>query len=59
MYLIVCGEPVKSFEDPEGGTEEPAKITSIENHPWMVSIGSWKNPVTWSHNCGGSVITAK
>lgn len=58
-YFTVCGEPIVEVEDPEGGKEEPASKTSIENHPWMVSIGYWKNTVTWEHGCGGSVITSK
>ena len=57
--LLVCGEPIEVFEDPEGGKQEPAKRTSIENHPWIVSIGRQKTPREWDHQCGGSVITPK
>ncbi len=30
---------------------------TIEQQPWMVSLGRFVGPTRWEHECGGSLIT--
>ncbi len=32
---------------------------TIEQQPWMVSLGRFESQTKWAHECGGSLITNK
>ncbi len=32
---------------------------TIEQQPWMVSLGRFVGTIKWDHQCGGSLITSR
>ena len=35
------------------------RTLSIDEQPWIVSLGKWSSNTKWDHQCTGSIITAK
>ncbi len=49
-----CGIPNVVHKDINDGANDDA---TIEQQPWMVSLGRFVGPTRWEHECGGSLIT--
>ena len=55
FYVVVCGQPKFIHTD---GNAKNLEVT-IEQQPWMVSIGRFLSWTQWEHDCSGSLITSK
>ena len=52
-FLPDCGIPNVVHKDINNGDFD----VTIEQQPWMVSMGRFVGTAKWDHECGGSLIT--